>query len=611
MFSSRAAVAGIFLLLVGFYVPATATVTTIALTGGDASGISGGRFDILSAGAVNQTGQIVFSAQLQQGFGGVDPNDDTAVWVFNGVTSSLVAREGSGNVPGLAGANFQTFHDMAIDNQGDVVLRSTLRPGFGGVTPDDNQGLWKYSGGTGVEIARTGSGNVAETPNASYRGLSFPVTLSSSGQIVHLNLLEPVLGVINSNNDQGIWSSYDANDFLVAREETTLVPGVPGGEFDVLAEPRVNNSQEIVFRATLVTGGGVGPSNNFGIWKFSSTEESLLVRTGTEPAPGVISTSFSLIGDPGINAANQIAFQADLAHNGTVTGSNDSGVWLYTGTTGVLLARTGVGGVPELPQSQFAVLNTPLLSESGLALVKAQLQTGPGSVTTDDNLGLWAFDGVQSSLVARTGSGGVPGIAGASFFDFDTLSINAQGLMAVKASLQLGGGVTVDNDEGIWLLDSSGGGTLVAREGDPLAAHTISGLSFIGNSGGNDGRHTGLNDGGQLAFQANFADGDSGLFLFSTLTADFDGDGDVDSDDLTDPILGWEARYGNDLDGADFLAWQRQFGRGVGAMSSLATAVPEPATFLLFSVGLLALIRSRGDSARGSLLHGMFSPGSQ
>ncbi|WP_261342304.1 hypothetical protein [Bythopirellula polymerisocia] len=34
-------------------------------------------------------------------------------------------------------------------------------------------------------------------------------------------------------------------------------------------------------------------------------------------------------------------------------------------------------------------------------------------------------------------------------------------------------------------------------------------------------------------------------------------------DDLTDPVNGWQARYDSDLDGADFLAWQRQFGRGI------------------------------------------------
>lgn len=41
---------------------------------------------------------------------------------------------------------------------------------------------------------------------------------------------------------------------------------------------------------------------------------------------------------------------------------------------------------------------------------------------------------------------------------------------------------------------------------------------------------------------------------------DFDADGDVDAVDLTHPALGWKARFGDDLDGRDFLTWQRHLG---------------------------------------------------
>lgn len=42
---------------------------------------------------------------------------------------------------------------------------------------------------------------------------------------------------------------------------------------------------------------------------------------------------------------------------------------------------------------------------------------------------------------------------------------------------------------------------------------------------------------------------------------DFDEDGDVDSDDLNDSSQGWQARYGNDLNGFNFLNWQRNLGK--------------------------------------------------
>jgi hypothetical protein len=45
------------------------------------------------------------------------------------------------------------------------------------------------------------------------------------------------------------------------------------------------------------------------------------------------------------------------------------------------------------------------------------------------------------------------------------------------------------------------------------------------------------------------------------LTGDFDNNGVVDNEDLTDPVWGWEARYGADRDGGDFLDWQRNLGQ--------------------------------------------------
>jgi hypothetical protein len=72
---------------------------------------------------------------------------------------------------------------------------------------------------------------------------------------------------------------------------------------------------------------------------------------------------------------------------------------------------------------------------------------------------------------------------------------------------------------------------------------------------------------------------------------DFDGDGDVDGNDLTDPAVGWNARYGTDLDGADFLVWQQNYGTGVALIG--ATAVPEPTALALVLVLSSCLITTR------------------
>lgn len=82
--------------------------------------------------------------------------------------------------------------------------------------------------------------------------------------------------------------------------------------------------------------------------------------------------------------------------------------------------------------------------------------------------------------------------------------------------------------------------------------------------------------------------------LIPPLEADFDEDGDVDSDDLAQ----WKGDFGLngdsdadgdlDSDGADFLTWQRQFGSGVPLQAETAT-VPEPATWMMLLLGMAAL----------------------
>ena len=88
----------------------------------------------------------------------------------------------------------------------------------------------------------------------------------------------------------------------------------------------------------------------------------------------------------------------------------------------------------------------------------------------------------------------------------------------------------------------------------------------------------------------------TGERLEAAPTADFDGDGTVDGDDLE----WWQSAFGpssliifpgadtdgdSDADGADFLAWQRQLG---GASVTVATAqIPEPAAFVLTIVAFV------------------------
>ncbi len=79
---------------------------------------------------------------------------------------------------------------------------------------------------------------------------------------------------------------------------------------------------------------------------------------------------------------------------------------------------------------------------------------------------------------------------------------------------------------------------------------------------------------------------------------DFDRSGAVDADDLNDPVLGWKARFGVDLDGNDLLIWQRFLGQTSGAAAA-SGAVPEPGMVRLATTAF-ALLAQAGCRRRNS-----------
>ncbi|MEM9659515.1 MAG: spondin domain-containing protein, partial [Planctomycetota bacterium] len=89
-----------------------------------------------------------------------------------------------------------------------------------------------------------------------------------------------------------------------------------------------------------------------------------------------------------------------------------------------------------------------------------------------------------------------------------------------------------------------------------------------------------------LITDAPFDSGDPlGTFTIE-LVPDFNDDGAIDGDDLNDPSMGWEVRFGADLDGGALLALQRHFDGGGGRVNGNLGFVPEPTSAALWVVGL-------------------------
>jgi hypothetical protein len=95
---------------------------------------------------------------------------------------------------------------------------------------------------------------------------------------------------------------------------------------------------------------------------------------------------------------------------------------------------------------------------------------------------------------------------------------------------------------------------------------------------------------GGVSQQAWF-DGIGYAAVNSHLAGDFNADGIVNQQDLSG-ALGWKARFGVDLNGEDFLTWQRNLGATLGQTSS-ATTVPEPHSFSASAIAATFMLAIR------------------
>ncbi|MCH7752904.1 MAG: PEP-CTERM sorting domain-containing protein [Planctomycetes bacterium] len=89
---------------------------------------------------------------------------------------------------------------------------------------------------------------------------------------------------------------------------------------------------------------------------------------------------------------------------------------------------------------------------------------------------------------------------------------------------------------------------------------------------------------GSLEWFVNYSG--TSVELISTFAGDFDFDGDVDGDDF----LLWQLGGSPDpLSQSDLADWEANYDMGFGPLSGSSATVPEPATFMMLLIGMLAL----------------------
>ena len=305
-----------------------------------------------------------------------------------------------------------------------------------------------------------------------------------------------------TTNDWGVWSEASGSLALVARSGSPA-PGTPAGvNFDsFLIQSGFNNAGQTAFFA-FVTGSGVDPSNDQGIWSEGSGSLGAWWPAAAARHPAHRAASLSRIlssgGDSTMRARRRLKpslpAMASTTPTTKVSGRRGSGAL-------ALVARRGSPG-PGTPNGvnfdAFSLASWPVLNDRWTKSRFAANLTGTG-VTFSNTEGIWLGSADDLTLVARTGDP-APGTASGDPLQrlvspdteqrrTDSVSCNSHRQRAYHPATTWASGRPIEPAR-----FSSSPAPATQLEVAPGVFRTISDLAFVGDTGNSDGRASGFNN---------------------------------------------------------------------------------------------------------------------
>jgi hypothetical protein len=257
--------------------------------------------------------------------------------------------------------------------------------------------------------------------------------------------------------------------------------------------------------------------------------------------------TFFAVGGPSLNNLGEFAFY------GLYFGGD--GVYTQNGTSAkVAKAGDTIGGQTLVDYS--GVPRAPALNDNGEVAFTWQISRSPPILSLFRDNALLATPG---DTIGDKTLNQIPEIAPA---------LNNNGKVAFVGNYLGGSGVFTQDD-------------LVAVRGDNIAGKILDWPSGVS-----------INDNGEIAFAAYFLDGTEGIVLAvpsTPLPGDFDLDGDVDGADF----LEWQ----RDPSVGSLADWQTNYGM-VASLSASSGAIPEPTTCTLVLAALCLAMSRRRIAAR-------------
>jgi hypothetical protein len=562
--------------------------------------------------ALNEAGHIVYTGRINQ-----DPlNSDWGLIAVRGEGVESVAALGQ-QPPGFSSrVEFDSFPNQFFINESGKVAFSAYIDGrgIGTTSPVPNHlGVWS-EGSNGLEDVVLSNDPAPTNPQGNVIAIPLVFGFGNGGGAVYRS---PLYGVATEQpSGNGLWRDTGDDGQATIVETGMDAPGLGAGTIFgwTINHPRMNDREQVSFSAALF-GTGVTLSNDQSVWGEDLSGQLELIAREGDPIPGF---------DDGTRFGETLRVAITSDGQRVIHGSLTGALWGFAhlrsteaGTYEILLGRHKTpAGLPE--GVHYYGPHREFVNRHGRIAVVGRVS---GAGVTSANRDAIFSDGLSSgvTIIAREGdpAPGTPeGVVFKQIYEFDShpsdAVINALGQVAFTAEVA-GPDITTSNDYGLWAQDRDGALRLIAREGDqfdlsddPLVpdVKTLSRFSFLGESGNDDGKPSGFNDLGQIAFEAWFTDGTGGIFisdlvatLAGDLAGDYNADGFVNLADYTvwrDTLgeVGTGLTADGDLDGTvdsdDYQVWKTNFGNS-DLPEVAGQLVPEPSAHCLF-VSLIALL---------------------
>jgi hypothetical protein len=390
--------------------------TALAELGQTAPGPEGGTFTFdFETGGLNNKGQVVFTADLDQGAG------DIGEGVFLGDSSGLaqIIRAGEAAPGGGTFGGFGSFSPDAINNSGDAAFAFGHDPLTLPISTNAGVYLFHHSSGNVTAVVVPG---VTPAPGGGiFQGAQFHPSLNNRGDLVFT-------GIVPADIGPGASIGLGAGIFLTDKHGSLFDiarPGDPapgGNTFDFAQNPAINDHGDIAFGAHIAADPCITLGQTLPVDIFCA--ESVYFRDGESGAVQSIAHQGTAIPDsagggtfdyayaPALNSRGQILFDAGLAgtsvpFNGSTTDSQ--AIFLWSDGRLISIARQGdaMPGGGHLVSAAFNPGDYDINSNGDVAF-NALLDTG------EEGIFLWSHGSL--SLVAKTGTV-IPGVGTISSLD--------------------------------------------------------------------------------------------------------------------------------------------------------------------------------------------------